>query len=716
MKDQKAVDPRITQLNQAMTNWEKPPTVTDLKQDFQEGSQSRTNQISRVDKWLDNLAGTGRAAVNSPKGRSKVVPKVIRKQAEWRYAALSEPFLSTDDLFKTKPATWADVKASQQNQLVLNHQFNTQIDKVKFIDEYVRTAVDEGTVIVKVCWEFEEEPYEEEVPIVEYLVDEAIYPLHEELAMLREKDPAQYYFDLPEELRTAHEMSMEMGKPIRPQITGYEMKTVSRTIRNRPDLEICDVRNITIDPTCKGDMEKCKFVIHSFTSSIADLKKSGKYKNLEAINMANSDPLGDPDHLYKDDANFTFNDEPRKQVIVYEYWGYWDVHGNGTLVPIVAAWVGDVLIRLEETPYPFTGLPFVVVKYLPVRKSNYGEPDGELLEDNQKVIGALMRGMIDIMGRSANGQVGIRKDLLDGVNKRRYESGQNYYFNQIADPRQGVYMHTYPEIPQSAPFLMELQHNEAEALTGVKAFSGGLSGESLGDVATSVKGMLDAASKRETGILRRLANGLVQIGRMITAMNAEFLDDLEVIRITDEDFVPVRKDDLQGKFDLKLGISTAEEDNVKAAEISFMLQTMGQSLDPKLVYKMMANIARLRKMPELAHELENYEPQPDPVQQQLQQLELLKAQTEIEVLLGKVDESKAAAILDRAKAITEQAKARQLSSQADKTDLDFIEQESGVKQERDLQKQGAQARANMHLKQLDHYLKAKLDSKKQKAA
>ncbi len=95
--------------------------------------------------------------INTKKGRSKLVPKLVRKQAEWRYAALSEPFLSTDDLFNTAPATFEDKASAEQNGLVLNYQINCRIDKVKFIDEYVRTAVDEGTVVVRVGWEVEED-------------------------------------------------------------------------------------------------------------------------------------------------------------------------------------------------------------------------------------------------------------------------------------------------------------------------------------------------------------------------------------------------------------------------------------------------------------------------------------------------------------------------------------------------------------------------------
>lgn len=716
MKEEQQVNPLVEAKNQALTDWENAPTVRDLKQDFTDASHSRESHVLRVKDWLDNLHVRGKAKINAPKGRSKIVPKLIRKQAEWRYAALSEPYLSTRDLFNVEPVTWEDVPAAHQNQLVLNNQWVTQINRVKFFDEYVRAAVDEGTVVVKVLWDFEEEEVEVEVPDIRFFENPEYAPLHEEIAQLRATNPAGYEQEVPEELKQAHELTLEQGVPIEPVVVGQKIEKQMRTLRNRPDLEICDIRNVTIDPSCKGDMEKCRFVVHSFETSLADLKAHDYYHNLDAINVEGNTILGQPDHEVESDPNFNFSDQPRKKFVVHEYWGMWDIHGTGLLKPIVAAWVGDVLIRLEENPMPHKKIPFVVVQYLPVRKEVYGEPDGHLLEDNQRVAGAVTRGMIDVMARSANGQMGIRKDALDAVNRRKFEQGQDYQFNPTVDPRLGMHMHTYPEIPQSASFMLELQNLEAESLTGVKAFHGGISGDALGDVATSVRGVLDAASKRELGLLRRLTQGIVDIGRLIIAMNADFLNEEEVVRITNEQFIPIRRDDLAGNFDLHLAISTAEEDNAKAAELSFMLQTMGNNMDPMMLYKIMAKIAHLRKLPDLAKEFEEYRPEPDPVQQKLAELEILKKEVEIQVLLGKVDESQAKAYLDQAKGITEQARARLMGSQADITDLDFVEQESGVKQERDLQKHGEQARSQMNLKYLDYYLKDQLETKKPSAA
>lgn len=685
-----------------LTEWKKEPTVAELKQDLQDAKPIHDTQVIKINEWLDNLNVTGKAKMPAAKGSSSIVPKLIRKQAEWRYASLSEPFLSTDDVYNVKPVTFEDRKAAQQNQLVLNHQLNNHIDKTKFIDEYVRAAVDEGTVIVRVGWQFEEEEIEVTVPDVQFQVNLEMGPLHEQLHQLMESSPSEYATNVPDELKEAHDLTMEQGQPVEPVVVGEKQVKQMRTIKNRPTVEVCDYRNVVLDPTCNGDIRKAKFLVFSFESSLAELKKDSKYKNLERINIEANSILGTPDYnAVGDTQTFNFTDTPRKKFVVYEYWGFRDIDGAGLIKPIVAAWVGDTMVRLEDNPFPDKEIPFVMEQYLPVRKSNYGEPDGALLEDNQRVIGAVTRGMIDIMGKSANGQTGMRKDMLDTTNRRKFDKGLDYEFNANVDPRQGVYMHTYPEIPQSAQFMLQLQNMEAESLTGVKAYSQGVSGQGLGDVAAGVRGALDAASKRELGILRRLSSGIITIGRKIISMNAEFLSDEEVVRVTNEEFVTVRKDDLAGKFDLRLSISTAEEDNNKAEELAFMLQTTGNNMDGELRNMILSDIARLRKMPDLAKKIESFQPQPDLLAQEKAQLEIELLKAQIDNARAQASERQSGAQLDTAKAGTEQAKQKYLSSDTDLKNLEFVEQESGVKQERAKELHGEQARSQAKLKLMD---------------
>ena len=453
--------------------------------------------------------------------------------------------------------------------------------------------------------------------------------------------------------------------------------------------------------------------MYSFETSLSELKKDGRYKNLDDINFESASVLAEPDHaINSDDTSFTFKDKARKKVIAREYWGYWDIDDTGEVKPFVATWVGSTFIRMEENPYPDKKIPFVLVQYLPRRKNIYGEPDASLIEDNQKIVGAVTRGIIDIIGRSANGQQGVRKDALDVTNARKFERGDDYKFNSNVDPRQAFHMEVYPEIPRSALEVLNMQNNDAEALTGVKAFTQGISGQALGATATGIRSALDATSKRELGILRRLSNGLNQIGRKIISMNAEFLDDEEIIRITNEEFVAVNRNDLGGKYDIKLNISTAEADEQKGSELAFMLQTMGNTMPPEMSQMILADIAKLRKMPDLAKRIEEYQPQPDPMAQQKMQLEMALLQAQVANETAKGRENEVDVQLKTAKTQTEQAKARSMHSASDISDLDFVEKESGVGAAQKQAESDRKHAQNMEAKEHDRLSKLDQDALK----
>ena len=654
-----------------LTVWKNEPSVKDLQSDLDSAQSTYKDHVNTVEKYLSKLAGE--LKINIPKGRSKIQPKLIRKQAEWRYASLEEPFLSTENLFDIDPRTGEDYDAAEDNEILLNYQFNTKIDKVAFINEYIRTAVDEGTVFVQVGWKYEKGERE----------------VYEDIVLSPEQASMFLYNQVAKGLMSQEEAiaKMQSGEPI--------TKTVKRkkivTTANHPTLRVCEFDRLIIDPTCEGDLDKVQFIILPFETSYSELKSDGTYKNLDQI--FNDEGMivqanVDDDSFYKrfvNQSGFEFKDKARKKLTAYEYYGYWDVDGKGITKPIKAVWVGPTMIKLEELPYPDKKLPFISVPFMPVRKSIYGEPDAKLLEDNQDIIGAVTRGMIDIMGRGANGQILMTKGMLDAANLKKYENGEHAYINPGFDPRANIHMQTYPEIPNSAMQMVNLQNQDAESLTGVIAFNSGISGQALGNTATGVRGALDSASKRELGILRRLSAGIEKIGRKIIAMNAEFLDDEEVVRITNKQFRTIRRDDLTGSFDLRVKISTAESDNQKIEKLAFMMQTGQQSMDPEEAKLIRAEIYKLQKMPDLADKVLSYKPEPDPIQEQMAQLQLERLQLENQKLKAEIEERNSRAIenqvdveLKQAKTQNELAKAGKISSEKDLADLEFLRKDQGA--------------------------------------
>lgn len=673
--------------SEKLTDWVKEPSIQLLKGDLESAKPAHDAVMSQIREWNDLMEIKGKAKPPKVKGRSQVQPRLVRRQAEWRYAPLSEPFLSSNKLFKVTPVTFEDELAARQNELVLNYQFRTQLNKVKLIDDYVHSVVDDGTGIARIGWERKTVKIKTETPVFQ------LYPIEnqeqadvlQQALQLQAENPREYDETMSEDIKEAVNYFNETGEATYAIQTGVTEVEVEKALVNRPTVEMLNPNNVVIDPSCNGDLDKALYAVISFETCKADLMKNkDRYHNLDKIDWESSSPMTDPDYESKTPSDFQFKDALRKKVVAYEYWGFYDINDDGSLEPIVATWIGSTLIRMEKNPFPDGKLPLVVVPYMPRKRELFGEADAELLGDNQAILGATMRGMIDLLGRSANGQRGYPKGMLDTLNRRRYDDGQDYEYNPMqGNPSQAIMEHKFPELPQSAIVMTQMQNQEAESLTGVKAFSGGVTGSAYGDVAAGIRGALDAASKREMAILRRLAKGMADIGTKICAMNAVFLSEKEVVRITNEQYVEINREDLKGNFDIEVDINTAEIDNQKSQDLSFMVQTLGNTVDQTITLSLVAKIAELKRMPDLAHELRTWQPQPDPMEEQLKQLAIQKAQLENEELQSKI--------------ALNMAKAKEAASAGDLKDLDYLEQESGTKHARDMEKQKAQSQGNQNL-------------------
>ena len=577
---------------------------------------------------------------NEQDGKSKIVSKDILKQLNWMIPTIADPFLSTTDIIKCNPVTFEDTKAARQSELLLNTQFVRKFNRYNFINKALRVLATEGTVIIQTGWDYEDEEVEVETEVI-----------------------------------AVNDLGMEMIVP----------DTIMQTkiLKNQPTAIVCRNEDIFIDPTCMDDMDKCQFVIHRYETDLSTLKADGRFSNLDKIDMNGGSSFNEPDFMPEDETKFRFKDEPRQKLLVYEYWGNYDIDEDGEVEPIVCSWVGQTIIRLEENPYPDKKPPFLVVPFNSVPFQLFGEALAEVIGDNQKVKTAITRGLIDNMAKSNNGQIGMRKGALDITNRKRFVKGENFEFNgSPGDFWQG----SYNQIPSSAFDMLALQNNEIESQTGTKSFSGGISGNSLGNSATGVRSAMDATSVRRIHLVRNIAENMIKpLMRKWLAYDSVFLEEEEIVRITNEEFVPIKRDDLSGNLDIDINISTAEDNAGKSQELSFLLQTLGNSMPFEITQLVIAEIAKLSKMPDLEKKIRDFKQQPDPAQEQLKQLDMQRMQMEIEKLKADVADKNARAAENKidaqvkvAKAKREEAQARAINSKADLDDLQLLKQDNQV--------------------------------------
>ena len=619
-----------------------------LKADYEASRVQHDNQMAKIKVYRNEY--DGKPYGNEVKGRSRIVSRDIKKQSEWQHSTLLAPFVSTPDIVKVAPVTWEDVEAARQSETLLNYQFCRQFGRYNFMRKALKVLDTEGTLVVQTGWDYEEEEVEVEVPVI----------------------------------------GIDMiGNEV---IVGTEVQTEIKIIKNQPTAVVCRNEDIFIDPTCMDDMDKCQFVVHRYETDLSTLRKDGRYKNLNKLaSDGEAAALNDYDYDPEDETQFRFEDDPRKKIMVYEYWGNYDIDEDGEVEPIVCAWVGNVVIRLQTNPYPDKKPPFLVVPYNSVPFQIYGESDSELLSDSQKIKTAITRGIIDNMAKSNNGQKGIRKGALDATNRKKFINGEDFEFNGTPND---FWDGSFNAIPQSAFNMLGMVTNEIESLSATKSFSQGITGNSLGSTATGTKGALDATSIRKMDRVRNVSENLIKpLLRKWLAYSAEFMEESEIVRVTNDQFVEIRRDDLLGNVDLDIQVSTAEDNASKAQELAFMLQTLGQTMDAPMRNIVMAEIARLHDMPMLEKHFREYQPQPDPAAEQAKQLEIERISLENEKLRADIADKYARSrennidsLLKMNKAKVEEMKARKLGSEADKLDLDFLTQESGVNHERDMEK------------------------------
>lgn len=609
-----------------------------LKDDLRASDRLRQEWYNKIQDWRNETAG--REYGNEVKGKSRIVSKDIKKQLEWMLPTLADPFLSTEDIIKCSPITFEDAQAARQNELLLNTQFCRKFPRYNFMMKALKVLATEGTLVIQTGWDYEDEEVE---TMVETIVTDTLTN-EEMIVMTKDK--------------------------------------VTRVKKNQPTATVCRNEDIYLDPTCMDDMDKCQFVIHRYETDLSTLKQDGRYKNLDKVAEQEGHKY-DYGYLQQDHTYFKFQDQARKKMVVYEYWGNYDINEDGIAEPIVCAWIGNTIIRLQSNPYPDQKPPFLVVPFNAVPFQLHGESLASVIGDNQKVKTAIIRGVIDNMAQSNNGQVGMRKGALDIANRKKFLEGKNFEYNGTPND---FWQGSYNQIPSSAFDVLTIMNNEIESQTGVKSFSGGITGSSLGSTATGARGALDATATRRISLVRNIAENLIKpLMRKWMAYNYEFLEEEEIVRVTNEEFVPIRRDDLEGNIDIDISISTAEDNAAKAQELSFLLQTMGPNQDFEINKMLMAQIAKLSRQPELEKQILAHQPQPDPMAQQAKQLELEKLMLDIEMMkanitdkMARAGENQIDAEVKKAKMQVELAKARKIGSESDKLDLDFLMTDSGV--------------------------------------
>jgi len=619
---------------------DKKKLLQELKEDYSSAKEAKASPESKIAKWRKYYKA--KPLGNEKKGKSKYVSKDIKKLLKWQLPILLEPFVNTPEIVRCQGLTPEDVEKAKSREALLNYWFCRVFNRYNFLKKAIKLAQVESIVVVQTSWKYRTK----KETIIETIENEAGFQEEREVE-------------------------------------------ITKVVENNPDAKIIKFENVFIDPTAEdGEPE---FVIIRYETTFSNLRENTSWLNQDAVERLAKKKLSDTEdeqsnsELYQDrmideeengaDRDFETSDVSRKKIMVYEYWGKYDINEDGIAENIVCVWAEDEILKLEDNPYPDDEIPFVIFNFDEEPFSIVGESQVEDLYDKSHLITLITRGLIENIASANIGQIGIPDGALNPIEEAKFLNGQNFKFNkQFGD----IWQSNYNSLGTTPLQALDMFKRENESLSGITEIALGQQTKVLS--ATQAQGLDTATNRRLNDIVVNISENLIKpILKKWLSYASEFMSETEMVTLLGNKHVPIQREDISDRVHMEMIVTTLNADDQKSRKLSFLLQTAQQGQDPNIVKMLYTKMLKLDKMYEEAEELKNYSPEPDEYTIQIKNLEIAKLEAEIEQIRTKTLQISKDAELKHYKSID-------TKNNADIKDLEFAERINGENHKRDLDK------------------------------
>ncbi|NOQ31167.1 MAG: hypothetical protein GQ570_08605 [Helicobacteraceae bacterium] len=567
-----------------------------------------------------------------------MVMKEVAKQIEFQKPNITEPFTSTSHpirLTSGKSETRARIM-----QKYLNAHFTGNFDRQEFMEQLSDVMLREGTVWVRTGWDFREENNSESIDSISM---EDILARGDNPANINQNEDGTFKVDFD----------------------NFEMT------HNEPTAEVLRNEHVFPDPAART-MEDCRFIIHRKHMTISELRETGIYdeKQIDKLSSikdadANEDTdLGNvrnsDNREYGADTTYQPLDEARKKIVIIEYWGYYDLNGDGIAEPIVATWADkdNINLRIEENPMPSKAIPFFREVYSARPFSLWGNALAYFIGDNQIIKSSLMRGILDNMSNSNNGQKFITRGSIDYPNLKKMRNGEKIILVNKPD---GIQDGSYNNLPNSVFQTLQMVDADSQELSGVSSGSPALNNSALAK---------DDSDAQLTMSQQRMASTVRGVGNLIRKIMKEWLLMAEIFLSNEQiegmftaqeqrDILAFQESKHQ-QINVKVGTEVVRGQRIQ--QLNLLMQqakVLGDESPPDTINALVAEMFELFDMYEKAEGIRSYEkPPPSQEQQMMMQLELQEKQLSVQKIQAEIVEIQSRANSNAVKDMTNQMDAQ----------------------------------------------------------
>ena len=341
-----------------------------------------------------------------------------------------------------------------------------------------------------------------------------------------------------------------------------------------PDWENIPLRDFFPDWASRrpGDIAAMRGCVHRTYRTLAELRASGRYENLEELERSVSAKGCDRAWLspwWSDRwAGQEHEKAKKKPIELWEYWGLFDASGKGDFEErIIVVANGDVVIRDEENFYDQQFKPFIASVNVVHEDEFYGVSELFAIQGLIKEATRLRNSRLDQINLAVNRMWVV--DRAAGVNSQALYSRPNgiVWANDINSVRELP----PPEVPASSFREVETINNEIQTTTATASGPElSAAGKTFGRSATGANLVANIANSRISLKARMVSElALKPLGRIMLKTNAQFVSEDQWVRSGDPDrpdpFSVLPKDAFHTAYDFEI-VTNIEADKAQEAQ------------------------------------------------------------------------------------------------------------------------------------------------------
>lgn len=629
-------------------------TLEYLKNDLEIALPSFQLKNDRIKSYVDTYDNKNNVYSNpntilNIKEKSQYKSFLFKKSVGKIVPRLETPVLFPTNLFNLSLVGETSLNSDEVSVAsdLLNHQWNSLIGKRKLVNKASRKFAIEGTCILKVGWDINIEKEHIEYTEVEYAQSE------------QEEREA---FQKAEKLRDGTlEQLIDFKEKHNKVPIGTTVKAGYKNIikRNQPQVKVVDNLAVIIDPYCDGDLKNANFLIEMYEVSYSILKQNeSRYFNLDKLAKQLEDTTisYEPEmrDIYRDTeyaqeqsiSNRSYiSDKNKNKLMMYEYWGYVDIDGDGKITPIVASWVNDTIVRLEVNPYPHGSIPYCISNYEPLSSSIFGESTASTVKYDQDGLTLTHRSMQNITVKNSEQQDFINSKFLpDILQRKNYREGKTVYYSGAGniDPRIGIYTKTADAVPDVLFQMKDVYENPTfNPLSWGTRQDGNFITDAFG-----VSVPTDGTDDEELSIVGRFISLFEDMANLINPLNAKYSFETDAYVDRFGDWRKIHNlARITGAFLVSTNVSTPEIQARKASRIMGVMNSRSANTTENTAALHYARISELLDEKVLGKMIldETINKEPSEQEQKMMELEVQEREAIIDKIMSEATKYKAEA-------------------------------------------------------------------------